>query len=161
MCSTISLKSCNLAQILQSPKSEIVTCVMFSTHTNTSLIKPHLTELAEIHRNWSKSNYFLHKSCNLAQIVQSQRYIRQTEIHTFFIWNPRVGREHNLRAITGGLIFPPPLKEKIGQFPEILRKGVFILPKIFRILKKGVFILPKISGFFTRFDPIFEGFPAL
>ena len=99
LCSTISLKSCNLAQILQSPKSEIVTCVMFSTHTNTSLIKPHLTELDEIHRNRPKSNY------NLAKNLQSwsflERYIghqtdtRQTEIHTFFIWHPRVGREHN------------------------------------------------------------------
>ena len=65
LCSTISLKSCNLAQILQSPKSEIVTCVMFSTHTNTSLIKPHLTELDEIHRNRPKSNY------NLAKNLQS------------------------------------------------------------------------------------------
>ena len=65
LCSTISLKSCNLAQILQSPKSEIVTCVMFSTHTNTSLIKPHLTELDEIHRNRPKSNY------NLAKKLQS------------------------------------------------------------------------------------------
>ena len=97
LCSTISLKSCNLAQILQSPKSEIVTCVMFSTHTNTSLIKPHLTELDEIHRNRPKSNY------NLAKNLQSwsflERYIgrthTQTEIHTFFIWHPRVGREHN------------------------------------------------------------------
>ena len=97
LCSTISLKSCNLAQILQSPKSEIVTCVMFSTHTNTSLIKPHLTELDEIHRNRPKSNY------NLAKNLQSwsflERYIGQThgqtEIHTFFIWHPRVGREHN------------------------------------------------------------------
>ena len=74
LCSTISLKSCNLAQILQSPKSEIVTCVMFSTHTNTSLIKPHLTELDEIHRNRPKSNY------NLAKNLQSwpflERYIK-------------------------------------------------------------------------------------
>ena len=107
LCSTISLKSCNLAQILQSPKSEIVTCVMFSTHTNTSLIKPHLTELDEIHRNRPKSNY------NLAKNLQSwsflERYIghrtdhRQTEIHTFFIWYPRVGREHN--SPSGNKIF--------------------------------------------------------
>ena len=98
LCSTISLKSCNLAQILQSPKSEIVTCVMFSTHTNTSLIKPHLTELDEIHRNRPKSNYNLAKKPAILE-----RYIRhtdpqtdgQTEIHTFFIWYPRVGREHN------------------------------------------------------------------
>ena len=65
LCSTISLKSCNLAQILQSLKSEFVTCVMLSTHTNTSLIKPHLTELDEIHRNRPKSNY------NLAKNLQS------------------------------------------------------------------------------------------
>ncbi len=80
LCSTISLKSCNLAQILQSPKSEIVTCVMFSTHTNTSLIKPHLTELDEIHRNRPKSNY------NLAKNLQSwsflERYIRRTDGRT-------------------------------------------------------------------------------
>ena len=76
LCSTISLKSCNLAQILQSPKSEIVTCVMFSTHTNTSLIKPHLTELDEIHRNRPKSNY------NLAKKLQSWSITsdRQTDI---------------------------------------------------------------------------------
>ena len=84
LCSTISLKSCNLAQILQSPKSEIVTCVMFSTHTNTSLIKPHLTELDEIHRNRPKSNYFLHKSCNLAKNLQSWSVTsdRQTDPQT-------------------------------------------------------------------------------
>ena len=89
LCSTISLKSCNLAQILQSPKSEIVTCVMFSTHTNTSLIKPHLTELDEIHRNRPKSNY------NLAKNLQSwsflERYIRhQTDrdSHIFYLAPP-------------------------------------------------------------------------
>ena len=71
LCSTISLKSCNLAQILQSPKSEIVTCVMFSTHTNTSLIKPHLTELDEIHRNRPKSNY------NLAKNLQSWSFLER------------------------------------------------------------------------------------
>ena len=78
LCSTISLKSCNLAQILQSPKSEIVTCVMFSTHTNTSLIKPHLTELDEIHRNRPKSNY------NLAKNLQSWSVTsdRHTDTHT-------------------------------------------------------------------------------
>ena len=65
LCSTISLKSCNLAQILQSPKSEFVTCVMLSTHTNTSLITPHLTELDDINRNRPKSNY------NLAKNLQS------------------------------------------------------------------------------------------
>ncbi len=96
LCSTISLKSCNLAQILQSPKSEFVTCVILSTHTNTSFIKPHLTELDEIHRNRPKSNY------NLAKNLQSWSVTSdigqtdpRTEIHTFFIWYPRVGREHN------------------------------------------------------------------
>ncbi len=69
LCSTISLKSCNLAQILQSPKSEIVTCVMLSTHTNTSLIKPHLTELDEIHRNRPKSNYNLAKKTAIVIIL--------------------------------------------------------------------------------------------
>ena len=83
----------NLAQILQSPKSEIVTCVMHSTHTNTSLIKPHLTELDEIHRNRPKSNYNLAKNLQ-SWSVTSDRHT-QTEIHTFFIWYPRVGREHN------------------------------------------------------------------
>ena len=96
LCSTISLKSCNLAQILQSPKSEIVTCVMFSTHTNTSLIKPHLTELDEIHRNRPKSNYNLAKNLQSWSVTSdTQTSDRQTEIHTFFIWYPRVGREHN------------------------------------------------------------------
>ena len=98
LCSTISLKSCNLAQILQSPKSEFVTCVMLSTHTNTSLIKPHLTELDEIHRNRPKSNYNLAKnlqSWSVTSDIGHQTHIRQTEIHTFFIWYPRVGREHN------------------------------------------------------------------
>ena len=58
--------------------------------------------VAKEHRKQPKSNYFLHKSCNLAQIVQSRSVTSdigqtdpQTEIHTFFIWNPRVGREHN------------------------------------------------------------------
>ena len=96
LCSTISLKSCNLAQILQSPKSEIVTCVMFSTHTNTSLIKPHLTELDEIHRNRPKSNYNLAKNLQSWSVTSDgQTSDRRTEIHTFFIWHPRVGREHN------------------------------------------------------------------
>ena len=93
MCSTISLKSCNLAQILQSPKSEFVTCVMLSTHTNTSLIKPHLTELDEIHRNRPKSNYNLAKNLQSWSVTSDIRH--RTEIHTFFIWYPRVGREHN------------------------------------------------------------------
>ena len=97
LCSTISLKSCNLAQILQSPKSEIVTCVMFSTHTNTSLIKPHLTELDEIHRNRPKSNYNLAKNLQSWSVTSDIRQTdtQRTEIHTFFIWYPRVGREHN------------------------------------------------------------------
>ena len=73
LCSTISLKSCNLAQILQSPKSEIVTCVMFSTHTNTSLIKPHLTELDEIHRNRPKSNYNLAKNLQSWSVTSDRR----------------------------------------------------------------------------------------
>ena len=95
LCSTISLKSCNLAQILQSPKSEFVTCVMFSTHTNTSLIKPHLTELDEIHRNRPKSNYNLAKNLQSWSVTSDTRTHTRTEIHTFFIWYPRVGREHN------------------------------------------------------------------
>ena len=95
LCSTISLKSCNLAQILQSPKSEFVTCVMFSTHTNTSLIKPHLTELDEIHRNRPKSNYNLAKNLQSWSVTSDPRTDGQTEIHTFFIWHPCVGREHN------------------------------------------------------------------
>ena len=97
LCSTISLKSCNLAQILQSPKSEFVTCVMLSTHTNTSLIKPHLTELDEIHRNRPKSNYNLAKNLQSWSVTSDigHRTDGQTEIHTFFIWYPRVGREHN------------------------------------------------------------------
>ena len=90
-------KSCNLAQILQSPKSEFVTCVMLSTHTNTSLIKPHLTELDEINRNRPKSNYNLAKNLQSWSVTSDIRHtdIGQTEIHTFFIWYPRVGREHN------------------------------------------------------------------
>ena len=95
LCSTISLKSCNLAQILQSPKSEFVTCVMLSTHTNTSLIKPHLTELDEIHRNRPKSNYNLAKNLQSWSVTSDRQTHGQTEIHTFFIWYPRVGREHN------------------------------------------------------------------
>ncbi len=96
MCSTISLKSCNLAQILQSPQSEFVTCVMLSTHTNTSLIKPHLTELDEIHRNRPKSNYNLAKNLQFWSVTSDiGQTDRPTEIHTFFIWYPRVGREHN------------------------------------------------------------------
>ena len=85
LCSTISLKSCNLAQILQSPKSEIVTCVMFSTHTNTSLIKPHLTELDEIHRNRPKSNYNLAKNLQSWSVTSDRQTDPRTEIHTFFI----------------------------------------------------------------------------
>ena len=80
------------------PKSEIVTCVMFSTHTNTSLIKPHLIELDEIHRNRPKSNYNLAKnlqSWSVTSDIRHQTSDTQTEIHTFFIWYPRVGREHN------------------------------------------------------------------
>ena len=80
LCSTISLKSCNLAQILQSPKSEFVTCVMLSKHTNTSLIKPHLTELDEIHRNRLKSNYNLAK--NLQSWLSKERYIGTDRHHT-------------------------------------------------------------------------------
>ena len=96
LCSTISLKSWNLAQILQSHKSEIVTCVMFSTHTNSSLIKPHLTELDEIHRNRPKSNYNLAKNLQSWSVTSDRRTDgHRTEIHTFFIWYPRVGREHN------------------------------------------------------------------
>ena len=76
MCATISLKSCNLAQILQFPKSEFVTCVMLSTHTNTSLIKPHLTELDEINRNRPKSNY------NLAKNLQSWSVTSDRHTHT-------------------------------------------------------------------------------
>ena len=69
---------------------------MFSTHTNTSLIKPHLTELDEIHRNRPKSNYNLAKNLQSWSVTSDgQTDRRQTEIHTFFIWYPRVGREHN------------------------------------------------------------------
>ena len=89
LCSTISLKSCNLAQILQSPKSEIVTCVMFSTHTNTSLIKPHLTELDEIHRNRPKSNY------NLAKNLQSWSVTSDTQT------DPRTDRQRFTHFLSG------------------------------------------------------------
>ena len=35
----------------------------------------------------------LQKNCNPGALHQTDT--RQTEIHTFFIWYPRVGREHN------------------------------------------------------------------
>ena len=39
----------------------------------------------------------LQKTCNLGALHQTSdgRTHRHTEIHTFFIWYPRVGREHN------------------------------------------------------------------
>ena len=38
----------------------------------------------------------LQKTCNPGALHRDrQTDITQTEIHTFFIWHPRVGREHN------------------------------------------------------------------
>ena len=38
----------------------------------------------------------LQKTCNPGALHQTHPQThRQTEIHTFFIWYPRVGREHN------------------------------------------------------------------
>ena len=128
MCSTISLKSCNLAQILQSPKSEIVTCVMFSTHTNTSLIKPHLTELDEIHRNRPKSNYNLAKNLQSWSVTSDgHQPDTQTEIHTFFIWYPRVGREHNSPSGKNILLLQSFYQVCEVQLPQRLRKTIFVV----------------------------------
>ena len=87
LCSTISFKSCNLAQILQSPKSEFVTCVMLSTHTN--IIKPHLTELDEIHRNRPKSNYNLaKKNSNLGALHQTDIGRTDRDSYIFYLVPP-------------------------------------------------------------------------
>ena len=66
-------------------------CSQRTRTRNTSLINPHLTKLDEIHRNRSKSNYNLAKNLQSWSVTSDTR----TEIHTFFIWYPRVGREHN------------------------------------------------------------------
>ena len=73
---------------------------MLSTHTNTSLIKPHLTELDEIQEIDQNRIIILQKTCNRGHSWSVTSDIGhqtdpQTEIHTFFIWYPRVGREHN------------------------------------------------------------------
>ena len=75
----------NLAQIMQSCTnpaiSQIVTCVMFSTHTNT------LTELDEKHRNKPKSNYNLAKnlqSWSVTSDIGHRTSDGRTEIHTLF-----------------------------------------------------------------------------
>ena len=66
-------------------------CSQRTRTRNTSLINPHLTKLDEIHRNRSKSNYNLAKNLQSWSVTSDTR----TEINTFFIWYPRVGREHN------------------------------------------------------------------
>ena len=92
--------------------------------------------------------------CGLDSLIQDAVFVALIHWQGMMSWNSdnfdNSGRVNNL-------LTPPPLRKKSANF----WRGFFKVPKILRILKKGVVIFPKISGFFTHFDPIFEGFPAL
>ena len=108
----------------------------------------------------------LQKTCNNGALHQTHSQThRQTEIHTFFIWYPRVGREHNSPSgkkwknnictrnynYRGGGKNTPPLRSKSGNFEN----GVLFLPKNLRIR----WFCQNFGGYLDPFWPSFSRFP--
>ena len=118
----------NIAQIMQSCTNPAISQIRIrhmrhalNTH-ETSLIKPRLTELDEIYRNKPKSNYNLAKNLQSWSVTSDGHTHRRTEIHTFFIWYPRVGREHNSPSGNKDPPLnkvPPPISEEFEDVNKV------------------------------------------
>ena len=87
----------------------------------------------------------LQKTCNRGALHQTHGHQtdRQTEIHTFFIWYPRVGREHNSPSGKNALVKFLFFWQKTSKYPQ--KKGLFYLWLRSLIFEPLAFFFPYVN----------------